>query len=143
MNHQGTTIEKKFVQVDDESKEVVKKSTSAYEPSDEEKTLARTERFRTIANWVVGAIVSLLGARFLLSILAANAGAGFFQFVLVASEPLVAPFTSLFGMPAFGASVVDTAALVGMVVYPVVGYGLISLLKAIMAPSDPTGRAYR
>ena len=65
MNHQGTVIEKEVVQVDDQSHEVVKKASSLYEPSDSEKTMARTERFKTIANWFIGAITAILAARFL------------------------------------------------------------------------------
>lgn len=143
MKHQGTTIEKDVIITDNDKHEVVKKSSSAYEPSEVEVSLSRTHRFQVIANWFVAATTTILGARFLLNLLGANPEAGFAQMVNAISAPLVLPFTALFAEPAVGASVLDTAALVGLVVYPVIGYGIVALLKAMMAPSDPTGRAYQ
>ena len=143
MNHQGTTIEKDVIITDNDKHEVVKKTSSAYEPSDVEVSMSRTHRFQVIANWMIGAVTAVLGARFLLSLLGANPGAGFAQLVYSLTTPLVIPFQALFSMPAVGASLLDTAALTGLVVYPVVGYGIVAILKAIMAPADPSGRAYQ
>lgn len=143
MNHQGTTIERKVVVEDNQPHEVVKEHSSAYVPSDAETSMGRIERFQTIGNWVIGCISVLLAARILLSLLAASQAAGFTQLVLALTTPLVLPFTAIFGVPSVGASVLDTAALVAIIVYPIVGYGILSLLKAIMAPSDPTGRSYQ
>ncbi|MFA5505416.1 MAG: YggT family protein [Vulcanimicrobiota bacterium] len=142
MRHQGTTLEKKQVATNPENGEVVKKTTHAYEPSDTDKSLARVERFTVIANWFVGAITALLAARFLLNLFGANAGAGFFQMIAVITTPLVAPFVALFGSPTIGQSFIDTAALVGLIVYPIVGYGVVKLVRAISAPPDPNGNAY-
>lgn len=143
MEHQGTSLEKKQVVTNPDSGEVIKKTTHAYEPSDSDKSLGRIERFTVIANWCIGAISALLVARFLLNLLGANPSAGFTQFITTITQPLVAPFIALFGSPAFGQSLLDSAALVGLVVYPVVGFGITKLIRAIMAPSDPHGTAYR
>lgn len=143
MNHQGTTIQREVVVKDNEPHEVVKKHSAAYVPSDAESSLARLERLNTLGNWVIGCIAVLLTARILLNLFAANQAAGFTQLVTALTTPLVLPFTAIFGVPTVGASVLDTAALVAIVVYPIVGYGILALMKAVMAPADPTGRSYQ
>lgn len=143
MNHQGTTIERQVVVRDNEPHEVVREQSSAYVPSDVELSLARLERFTTLGNWVIGCVCALLGARILLNLFAANEAAGFTQLIAALTAPLVLPFTSIFGAPTLGASLIDTAALVAIIVYPIVGYGFLSLMKAVLAPADPTGRAYQ
>lgn len=143
MEHQGTKVEKEVVVKDNEATEVVRRQSSAYEPSDAERSMGRLERTRSIGNWIIGAVCFLLGARIVLNLFAANQAAGFTQMVTALTTPLVLPFTAIFGVPTIGASVVDTAALVAIIVYPIVGYGILSLMKSIMAPSDPTGRAYQ
>ncbi len=143
MQYQGTKVERDVVINGDSSHEVVRKSSASYEPSDKDRTMAKLERFRSVGDWVIGAICAVLGARILLYLLAANPDAGFTQFIQAVTAPLVAPFTTLFGVPTLGASVLDTAALVALIVYPIVGYGLISLAKTVMAPPDPTGQAYQ
>lgn len=143
MEHQGTTIERQVVVRDNQPHEVVKKHSAAYVPSDAEISLARLERFNTLGNWIIGCICALLGARILLSLFGANEAAGFTQLINGLTAPLVLPFHAIFGVPAVGAAVIDTAAIVAIIVYPIVGYGLLSLAKALLAPADPTGRAYQ
>lgn len=143
MNHQGTTIERQVIVQDNTPHETVTKHSAAYVPSDAERSLGRLERFNTIGNWVIGCVAVLLGARIVLNLFAANQAAGFTQLITALTAPLVLPFTAIFGVPSVGGAIVDTAALVAIIVYPIVGYGLLSLCKAIMAPFDPTGRAYQ
>ncbi len=143
MEHQGTTVERDVVIDDNGPQEVVRKTSAAYEPSDKERSLARVERFRSVGNWIIGAVCALLGARVLLYLFAANPDAGFTRFIESVTAPLVSPFVSLFGEPAVGAAVLDTAGLAALIVYPIVGYGLVSLIKMLTAPSDPTGHAYQ
>jgi uncharacterized protein YggT (Ycf19 family) len=49
------------------------------------------------------------------------------------TDAMVAPFRAIFPTAATG-STVDIAALVGIVVYALVGWGLVSLVKLITAP---------
>lgn len=142
MRHEGTKVEKNQTVTIPESGEVVRKTTHAYEPSDDAKSMARIERFTVISNWFVGAISALLAARFLLNLFGANPEAGFFRLIATLTQPLVAPFSALFGSPTLGASMIDSASLVGLVVYPVVGYGIVKLIKASTAPADPHGTNY-
>lgn len=142
MNHQGTVIEKTQVKTDPESGERLEKRSVLANPSDQDIAMARVERFTVVANWIIGAITAMLGFRFLLNLFGANPSAGFSQFVAAVTQPLVMPFQALFNSPAFGQSMIDSASLVGLVVYPVIGYGIVALLRAIFAPSDPQGQAY-
>jgi hypothetical protein len=142
MRHQGTTLEREKRVTDPKNGEVIHKKTREYEPSDHSKSLARVERFTVIGNWIIGAITALLAARVLLNLLGANPEAGFSQFILLITQPFILPFTAMFASPSIGQSYIDSAALVGLVVYPVAGYGIVKLIKAIMAPSDPRGHAY-
>lgn len=142
MNHQGTVIEKRDVSVDSHDGATVKKVSRVREPSDYEKSKGRLERFSALSHWASGAITAILGARFLVQLLGANPAAGFSRFIDAISTPLVLPFQSMFANPAFGASLIDSAAVVGLVVYPMVIYGLSALFRTIAAPSDPTGQAY-
>ena len=142
MRHQGTVLEKRQIATDPDNGEVIKKTTQAYELSDDDKSMARVERFTVIANWFVGVASALLAARFLLNLFGANPSAGFFQLIALLTQPLVAPFVALFGSPTIGQSFIDSAALVALVVYPVVGYGIVKLVRAVSAPPDPHGHAY-
>ncbi len=142
MNHQGTVVEKTQVQTDPESGERLERRSVLSNPSDRDVKMGRVERFTVVANWVIGAITAMLAFRFLLNLFGANPNAGFSQMVASLTEPLVMPFQALFNSPAFGQSLIDSAALVGLVVYPIIGYGLVALTRAIIAPSDPHGQAY-
>ncbi len=142
MNHQGTVVEKTQVQTDPESGERLERRSVLSNPSDRDVKMGRVERFTVEAKWVIGAITAMLAFRFLLNLFGANPNAGFSQMVASLTEPLVMPFQALFNSPAFGQSLIDSAALVGLVVYPIIGYGLVALTRAIIAPSDPHGQAY-
>ena len=48
MEHQGTKVEKEVVVKDNEATEVVRRQSSAYEPSDAERSMGRLERTRSI-----------------------------------------------------------------------------------------------
>ena len=142
MTHQGTTIERNQVQLDPNRGELVRKHSVDYRPSEYEASKAKVERFSVIANWIVSAVTALLGIRVLLSLFGANPSALFAQFIYAVTFPLVLPFDTLFMTPAVGQATLDTAALVGLVVYPIAGYGLAKLVRAVWAPADPEGRAY-
>ena len=76
---------------------------------------------------IFGIIEALLVIRFVLKLLGANAEAGFASFIYRISEPLVAPFVGLFGTPQFDGTVVEVEALVAIVVYGLVAWGLAKL----------------
>lgn len=80
---------------------------------------------------IVGIIEALLGFRFLFLLLAANPASGFTQLIYGLSAPFVAPFQSIFGVTAAGGAVFDWSLLVAAIVYLLIGYAVVQLLRII------------
>jgi len=76
---------------------------------------------------IFGIVEALLVIRVALKLLGANAEAGFATFVYRISTPLVAPFVGLFGTPQLNGMVLELEALVAIVVYGLVAWGLAKL----------------
>src|SRR5687767_14936957 len=76
---------------------------------------------------ISGIAVSLLLIRFVLRLLGANPEAGFASLIYRASTPLVAPFVGIFGTPQFNGMVLEPEAIVAIVVYGLVAWGLAKL----------------
>jgi hypothetical protein len=80
--------------------------------------------------YVAGAILVLLAFRFLLSLLGANRGNGFADFIYSASHPFVSPFFSLFSYNySYGVSRFEIYTLVAMAVYAVLAWGIAKLVN--------------
>lgn len=74
--------------------------------------------FARVIYWVGGILLTLLAIRFLLSLLGANKGNGFADFIYSASHPFVSPFFGLFNyQEQFGRSRFEFETLIAMVVY--------------------------
>ena len=76
---------------------------------------------------IFGIVEALLVLRFVLKLLGANAEAGFASLIYRLTTPLVAPFGGLFGTPQLNGMVVELEALVAIVVYGLVAWGLAKL----------------
>jgi hypothetical protein len=76
---------------------------------------------------IFGIVEALLLIRFVLRLLGANAEAGFASFVYGACTSLLAPFVGLFGTPQFNGMVLEPEAIVAIVVYAMVAWGLAKL----------------
>jgi uncharacterized protein YggT (Ycf19 family) len=102
-------------------------------------TVARTApafNYRAVqAVWfLVGLVDVIIVIRFVMKLLAANPAAGFVTFMYNLSEPLVAPFRGIFGTPATGGSVLEPASLVAIVIYSLIGWGIVALIRLLTAP---------
>ena len=76
-----------------------------------------------------GILLALLAIRFLLSLLGANRGNGFADFIYSASHPFVSPFFGLFNYTEqFGRSRFEFETLIAMVVYGLVTALLVRLV---------------
>ncbi len=85
--------------------------------------------------WFVASLITTVVAiRFVLKLLGASLQSGFVTFIYGLTDALVAPFRAIFPAASGHASTVDIAALVAIVVYALVGWGLVSLVKLITAP---------
>lgn len=77
--------------------------------------------------YIVGFILVLLAIRVILFLLGANQGSAFVDFIYAISGVFAAPFTGIFPAPTYGKFFFDTASVVAMVVYALVGWGIAKL----------------
>lgn len=95
--------------------------------------------YRVIALiWLIVAIIDVfIAARFILLLLGASQYSSFVDFVYAVAGPLVAPFEGIFGTPAAGAHAFEVADLVAIVVYTLLGAGLVALLRILSGRRQP------
>jgi hypothetical protein len=91
-------------------------------------------RAAAIVAFVVGAVDIFIAARFLGKLLGASAQSAFVNFIYQVSGPLVAPFTGIFGDTGSKTNTFETASLVALVAYAVIGWGLVVLIRIVTAP---------
>lgn len=92
--------------------------------------------FRAAASvgFIVGVVDIVIAARFLGKVLGASAQSAFANFIYAVSGPLVAPFQGIFGNGGSKANSFETADLVAIVTYAVIGWGLVMLIRIVTAP---------
>jgi hypothetical protein len=92
--------------------------------------------FRAVAvvGFIVGAVDILIAARFLGKLLGASSHTAFVNFIYQVTGTLVAPFTGIFGDTGTKTNTFETASLVALVVYAVIGWGVVVLIRIITAP---------
>lgn len=91
-------------------------------------------RAAAVVGFIVGIVDILIAARFLGKLFGASAQSAFVSFIYSVSGPLVAPFQGIFGNGGSKANSFETADLVAIVVYAVVGWGLVMLIRIATAP---------
>jgi hypothetical protein len=89
---------------------------------------------------IFGVIEALIAIRFVLRLLGANAEAGFASLIDRLSTPLVAPFVGLFGTPQLNGYVLELEALVAIVVYGLVAWGLAKLAWLLLGETRSSVR---
>lgn len=95
-----------------------------------------THNYRAVqVIWFITSVVTVLIAiRFVLKVLGASLQSGFVTFIYGMTDALVAPFRAIFPGVSTQSSTVDVASLVAIVVYALVGWGLVAMVKLITAP---------
>lgn len=79
---------------------------------------------------LLGILETFLGLRIVLSLLGANEGNGFAQFIYSFSYPFVVPFFGLFGYEfEYGIARLEIETIVAMIVYGLVGWGIVQLTR--------------
>ncbi len=91
-------------------------------------------RLAAIVGFVVGVVDILIAGRFLGKLLGASSQSAFVDFIYHVSAPLVAPFAGIFGDTGSKVNLFETASLVAIVVYAVIGWGIVVLIKIATAP---------
>ncbi len=84
--------------------------------------------------FIFGVLVALIALRFALKLLGASTQAEFVSFVYGITAPLVAPFRGIFPDTAQGYFVFEASSLVAMVIYLLLGWGVVALIKILTAP---------
>lgn len=89
-------------------------------------------RSRNVVYYLLGLIEVLLGLRFLFMLLGANPRSGFTSFIYMISGIFIAPFTGIFNplttAGLVSRSVFDPAAIVAMLIYALIAWGIVRLL---------------
>jgi hypothetical protein len=79
--------------------------------------------------WVVGFIDTIIAIRLLLKLLGASTQSAFVRFMYDITAVLVAPFHGIFNTVAEGRSVLEPESLVAMIIYTLIGWGIVSLIR--------------
>jgi uncharacterized protein YggT (Ycf19 family) len=91
-------------------------------------------RAAAVVWFVIGVVEIFIAARFLGKLFGASAQSAFVNFIYQVSGPMVAPFTGIFGDTGSRTNTFETASLVAIVVYAVIGWGLVVLIRIVTAP---------
>jgi hypothetical protein len=91
-------------------------------------------RAAAVVGFIVGVVDIVIAARFLGKLLGASTQSAFVSSIYSVSGPLVAPFKGIFGNAGSTVNSFETADLVAIVVYAVIGWGLVMLIRIITAP---------
>ena len=91
-------------------------------------------RAAAVVWFIVGVVEIFIAARFLGKLFGASAQSAFVNFMYQVSGPMVAPFTGIFGDTGTRTNTFETASLVAIVVYAVIGWGLVVLIRIVTAP---------
>ena|SRR4030088_1322698 len=91
-------------------------------------------RATAVVGFIVGIIDVIIAARFLGKLFGASVQSSFVHGIYSVSAPLVAPFTGIFGDTGSKTNMFETASLVALVVYAVIGWGLVVLIRIVTAP---------
>ena len=84
------------------------------------------------AVWLLtGIVTALLIIRFAFKLLAASTQASFVTFIYDLTQVFVAPFHGIFNTAANGRNVFEPEAVVAIVIYLLVGWGLASLVRVV------------
>ena len=91
-------------------------------------------RAAAVVGFIVGAIDIFIAARFLGKLFGASSQSAFVNFIYQVSGVFVAPFQGIFGNGGSKGNTFETADLVALVVYAVVGWGIVMLIRIVTAP---------
>jgi glucan phosphoethanolaminetransferase (alkaline phosphatase superfamily) len=95
---------------------------------------------RKIVYYVLGVLEVLLACRFVLKLLGANPGSTFVSLIYTVSGVFIAPFSAIFRSAETKGietqSVLEPATIIAIIVYALIAYGIVMLIKIYKAPKD-------
>lgn len=115
----------------------------------EEKQVVETTRYNSnekyskitkIVYYLLGFLETLLAFRLVLKLLGANPESAFVSIIYAVTGVLLAPFIGIFRMAVTQGietkAVLEPANIIGMMVYALVAYGIVKLIKINATPKD-------
>ena len=84
-----------------------------------------------VVMFVFGVIEVFIAIRFVLTLLGANAEAGFVKFIYAVSDVFMAPFNAIFNTQTVEGATFEWSALVAIAVYALIAWGLVALIRAV------------
>jgi hypothetical protein len=87
--------------------------------------------------YILGLIEALLIFRLILKLFGANPNAGFSDFIYSVSHVFAAPFLSVFNISTVEGSVLEWTTLLAMLVYWIIGWGIVKLFTMGKTVSTP------
>ena len=91
-------------------------------------------RAAAVVGFIVGVIDVLIAIRFFMKLLGASSESSFVTFIYGVTAPLVAPFHGIFPNSGSGANIFESGSLVALVVYALIGWGIVALIRIVTAP---------
>lgn len=85
---------------------------------------------RRVIYYILDVIELLLAARFILKLVAVGES-GFVRFIYSITEPLIAPFRGIVQNTAVSGGVFEWASLIAIIVYAIIAYLLVRLLRLL------------
>jgi YggT family protein len=83
--------------------------------------------------WTILSILEiLLGLRFVLKLIAANAASGFAAFMYGITKPLIAPFVGLVSTPKSGGTILEVTTLIAMAVYALLFWIIVRVIRVLV-----------
>jgi hypothetical protein len=96
----------------------------------EVKQARRTYKLENAVNVLFGAIEASLAVRLAFKLLGARTTSAFVDFLYDFTGVFAGPFEGIFGAnPSFGSFELDLGAIIGMIIYGAVGFGVVKLVK--------------
>jgi len=96
----------------------------------------------TVTYFVLGVLEVLLLLRFIFRLLAANPDNAFVSFLYHLSGVFVTPFSGIFTNPTLGSSsVFELSTLVAMLIYALIAWGIVALVRVIFPPILPSSQS--
>lgn len=115
------------------SSQINQTATTTRTATNEERADARSDRGNAWIWYIVGIVDLLLALRLLFHLFGAKA-VGFANMIYNISSPFAVPFRGIFPSPKIDGSYFDSAALVAIVVYVLLGWVISRLVDLIIRP---------
>jgi len=103
--------------------------TTAHEQGSEGR--ATTFRVTQLIWLLIGLLEGVLALRFIFKLVGVNAANAFASLLYAFTDFFVAPFASLTGAPAAGGMVLEVSTLIAMIVYALIGWGLVKIVYVL------------